>query len=356
MKVDLRTPPAHPVAEMVTFAQRCEEAGFSGVGINDAQMFYRDTYIVMAQILQNTQRLRVHPALTCPGPRHTSIVAASAKTVQEFGPDRFELWMGRGGAAPTMVGMPQLRVGQMRDAIVKIKAFMAGEWGVYQPVPGRADRVRMHHGGGKPVPIYITAGGGPLVTRLAGELCDGVLLSSPLNAEGLAQRRTWLAEGAARAGRDVSEVHQILQMHCVIRETRKQAVRGWSPHLLSILAGATAEEWLQKRGIDYDVTPLKPRFQEAYTKMQAMYADSRHIQDWEAAEKISDVIPYELQEAMGDTMAVLNDPDQVTKKIRELESLGMEHVYMYPAETFNLPEQELRAFQEVIGPALNSGK
>ena len=126
MKVDLRTPPAHPVAEMVTFAQRCEEAGFSGVGVNDAQMFYRDTYIVMAQILQNTQRLRVHPALTCPGPRHTSVVAASAKTVQEFGPDRFELWLGRGGAAPMMVGLPRLRVRQMREAIVKIKAFMAG--------------------------------------------------------------------------------------------------------------------------------------------------------------------------------------------------------------------------------------
>ena len=356
MQVDLRTPPAHPVAEMVKFAQRCEEAGFSGVGINDAQMFYRDTYVVMALILQNTERLRVHPALTCPGPRHTSIVAASAKTVQEFGPDRFELWLGRGGAAPTMVGIPQLRVSQMRDAIVKIKAFMAGEWGVYQPVPGRADRVRMHHGGGKPVPIYITAGGGPLVTRLAGELCDGVLLSSPLNAEGLAQRRTWLAEGAARAGRNLSKFHQILQMHCVVRETRKQAVRGWSPHLLSILAGPTAEEWLQKRNIDYDITSIKPRVQEAYVKMQAMYADARHIEDWEAAETLAEVIPYELQEAMGDTMAVLNDPDQVTRKIRELESLGMDHVYMYPAETFNLPEPELRAFQEVIGPALNSAR
>ncbi len=354
MQVDLRTPPAHPVAKMVKFAQRCEEAGFSGVGINDAQMFYRDGYIVMAQILQNTERLRVHPALTCPGPRHTSVIAASAKTVQEFGPDRLELWLGRGGAAPMMVGIPQLRVGEMRDAIVKIKAFMAGEWGVYRPIPGRANRVRMHHGGGKPVPIYITAGKGPLVSRLAGELCDGVLLSSPFTAEGLAQRRKWLAEGAARAGRDLSEIHQVLQVHCVIRDTRKQAVRSWSPHLVPILAGAGAEEWLQQRGIDYDITSLKPQVQEAYAKMHIMYADARHIEDWEAAETLSEVIPYELQEMMGDTMAVLNDPDQVTRKLKELESLDVHHVYFYPAETFALPEPELRAFQEVIGPALNS--
>ena len=355
MQVDLRTPPSQPVADVVKFAQKCEEAGFSGCGFNDAQMYFRDTYVVMSHVLQNTERLRVHPALTCPGPRHTSVVASSAKTVQEFGPDRFELWLGRGNAAPRMVGIPQLRVGEMRDAIVKIKAFMAGEWGVYEPIEGIADDVRMHHGGGTPVPIYISAAG-PMVTRLAGELCDGVMLSCPLTAEGLAQSRTWLAEGAARTGRDVSEVHQVLQMHCLVRDTRQQAIRAWSPRLLSILTRADAEDWLQERGIQYDIGPLKPKIQEAHAKLQTMYPDPHHIQDWEAGERLAEAIPYELQETMGDEMAVLGDPDQVTKRIKELQSLGVEHVYMYPMETFRFPEPERRAFQEVIGPALNSSR
>ncbi len=189
MKVDLRTPPSQPVSEVVKFAKKCEEAGFSGCGFNDAQMFFRDPFVVMSQVLQNTTTLRAHPALTCPGPRHTSVIAASAKTVQEFGPDRFELWLGRGNAAPRMVGLPQLRVGEMRDAIIKMRAFMAGEWDVYQPSEADSDKVRLHHGGGPAVPIYLAARG-PMVTRLAGELCDGALLTCPPTPEGIARARS----------------------------------------------------------------------------------------------------------------------------------------------------------------------
>jgi hypothetical protein len=49
---------------------------------------------------------------------------------------------------------------------------------------------------------------------------------------------------------------------------------------------------------------------------------------------------------------VLGDPDEVAKRILELETFGVYHVYMYPIETFQFPEPELRAFREVIGPAL----
>ena len=353
MKVDLRTPPSQPVSAVVKFAQRCEEAGFSGCGFNDAQMFFRDPFIVMSQVLQNTSKLRVHPALTCPGPRHTSVIASSAKTVQEFGPDRFELWLGRGNAAPRMVGLPQLRVGEMRDAIMKIRGFMAGDWDVYQPSGADSDRVRLHHGGGVPVPIYLAARG-PMVTKLAGELCDGALLTCPPTPEGISKARTWLAEGAARVGRQISEVHEVVEMRCLVRETRREAVRSWGPNLIPILARSTAEEWLHQRNIEYDISPFKVNIQEAFSKLQTMYADVQHVEDWEAAEALAEAIPYELREAMGDTMAVLGDPDQVVGRMKDLATIGVEHIYMYAVETFRFPEPERKAFQDVIGKALES--
>ena len=353
MKVDLRTPPSQPVSEVVKFAQRCEESGFSGCGFNDAQMFFRDPFIVMSQVLQNTSKLRVHPALTCPGPRHTSVIASSAKTVQEFGPDRFELWLGRGNAAPRMVGLPQLRVGEMRDAIIKIRAFMEGEWDVFQPSGADSNRVRLHHGGGVPVPIYLAARG-PMVTRLAGELCDGALLTCQPTPEGIGQARTWLAEGAARVGRPVSEVHEVVEMRCLVRETRRGAVRAWGPNLIPILARSTADDWLRQRGIEYDISPFKTKIQEAFSKLQTMYADVQHVEDWEAAEDLAEAIPYELREAMGDTMAVLGDPHQVVDRMKDLGTIGVEHIYMYAVETFRFPEPERQAFQDVIGKALGS--
>ena len=72
MKVDLRTPPSHTVAEVVTFAQKCEAAGFHGCGFNDSQLYFRDTFVVASHVLANTERLVVHPALTSLGTRHAA--------------------------------------------------------------------------------------------------------------------------------------------------------------------------------------------------------------------------------------------------------------------------------------------
>lgn len=193
-----------------------------------------------------------------------------------------------------------------------------------------------------------------MVTRLAGELCDGVLLTCQLNADGLAQSRKWLAEGASRTGRNVSEIHEVLQVHCLVRDTRQQAIRAWSPNAIRLLVRPDAEDWLQQQGIQYDIEPLKPKIKQAYATLQTMYPDPHHIQDWEEGERLAEVIPVELQEAMGDKMAVLGDPYQVANRIKELQKLDVNHVYMYPMETFRLPEPERRAFQEVIGPSLNS--
>ena len=356
MQVDIRVPPCEPVAKVVEFCQRCEDAGFSGVGFVDSQMYFRDTYVIMAQVLQATERLRVHPALTCPGVRHPSVVASAAKTVQEFGADRMELWLGRGGTAHRMVGVPRLRISEMRDAVVRIKALLNGESNVFEPVEGLAETgPRMYFSGGTPVPIYMAAGG-PLIGRLTGELCDGVLLFCHPNAESLAEARQWVADGANRAGRDPSDVQEWLQMRCVVRDTREEAVRAFSPNLPEFLAGDGAQEWLTKLGIEYDISTLKTKFQEAYAALRALYPEFIHIMDWDAAEKICQVIPYELQEALAEKLAVFGDPDQVVQQMKQLELLGCHRIFMQPVWTFSFPEPEVRAFKEVIGPAFNSSQ
>ena len=365
MQVDLRIPSSKPVAEIVDFARRCEDAGFSGLGFVDSHTFLRDVYVVMAQVLQNTERIRVRPAVTCPGPRHTSVIASVAKTVQELGPGRFELWLGRGGSDNFLIGLSGLRLAEIRKAIVEIKAFMAGEWDVYHPADSvqkygsetvtsaRAEHVRLYHGGGKPVPVFLTASG-PLNARLAGELCDGVLIHPAMaNGEQIGARRNSVGDGAALAGRQAAEVHEVLQMEGLVRETLREAVRAWSPRLVTPLAKPSGQEWLEQLGIDYDIAPIKANLQEAAAKLLTFYPDNNHMEDWHGAEKVAEVVPYELQEALVDKTAVAGDPDTVTRRMKELEDLGVDHIYLYPAESFSLPEHELQAFKEVIGPAFN---
>ena len=254
---------------------------------------------------------------------------------------------------------------EIRKAIVEIKGFMAGEWDVYQPadsvqkyssesgISARAEHVRLFHGGGEPIPVYLTAGG-PLNARLAGELCDGVLIHPAMvNGEEIGALRKWVGEGAAVAGRPASEVHEVLQMEGLVRDTHREAVRAWSPRLVTPLAKPSGQQWLEQLGIDYDIAPIKPKLQEAAAKLLSFYPDDNHMEDWQGAEKIAEVVPYELQAALVDKVAVAGDPDSVTKPMKELEDLGVDHICLYPAESFSLPEHELRAFKEVIGPAFN---
>ena len=204
MKVDLRTPPSHPVAEVVAFAQRCEEAGFHACGFNDSQLYFRDAFVVASHVLANTERLVVHPALTCPGPRHASVIASAAKTVQEFGPGRYELWLGRGDAAVSTTGQRAVTLSATRQAVGEIMRTMAGEWGVWGD-----SHVHLHHSDGPPIPVFL-GGRAPKVIGIAGELCDGVMLGVPPNAESIAEARGWLADGAAKAGRDPGAIETVL--------------------------------------------------------------------------------------------------------------------------------------------------
>ena len=348
MQVDLRTPPAHPVAEVVKFAQRCEEAGFSGCGFNDAQSYFRDNYVVTSHVLANTTRLRVHPAVTCLGPRHSSVIASAAKTVAEFGRDRFELWLGRGDAATRMTGLPTTPAKDMRRHITAIHRFMAGEWDVYPGVHSI-----LHHGGEPTVPIYL-ASRGPLSTRLAGELCEGILMAAPPNAEGIALHRKWLAEGAARAGRDVSEVHEVLQLSCTIRETMEEARRCWAPRLATMLAEDDAQEQARRLGFEEEIGGLRAQALKALEVIQSLYPDPGHAQDRETAIKASEFVPKDMLARFCETRGAIGDPDYVLARLKELQKLDVKHVYLFGIETFQLPEPERRAFQEVIGPGLAS--
>jgi 5,10-methylenetetrahydromethanopterin reductase len=365
VRVDLRVPPCGSVAATVDFCVRAERAGFSGVGFVDSQLYLRDAYVVMSHVLRATQTLRVHPALTCPGPRHVSVIASAAKTVQELGPDRFELWLGRGGSASRAVGLPQLRVGEMREAITRLRALLAGEPCDFEPSEGIAEpggerrpyfdegfAPKMYLGGGPPVPIYLAVGG-PLTGRLAGELCDGVLLCAGPSEEDIGEARRWVAEGAARAEREPRAIHEWYQMRCLVRDTREEAVRSWSPNLPAVLDSPRADEWLKKNHIDFELTDdLREAVRAVHRALRRLYPEEIHILDWEAAVRICQVIPYELQEAMADRMAVVGTPEEVRDRIRDLERLGCENLYLYPCWTFQYPEPELRAFEEVIGPSL----
>ena len=75
LRVDIRVPVGLPVLETASFIERCEAAGFSGVGIHDHQHSGRDVYLTLALAAERTTRLSLYPATSNPVTRHPAVLA-----------------------------------------------------------------------------------------------------------------------------------------------------------------------------------------------------------------------------------------------------------------------------------------
>src|SRR5437879_7080051 len=125
MQVSIRVPPFAPVPEVTEFTQRCEAAGFDGVGYIDSQMITRDVFVVLAHAAAGTRRLRLFPAVTNPLTRHVSVLASAARTLADLAPGRTELWLGRGYSSANLVGLPYATVAQLRQTVRDYRRLLA---------------------------------------------------------------------------------------------------------------------------------------------------------------------------------------------------------------------------------------
>jgi len=213
IKIDLRVPPCGPANEVADFVRQCEDAGFDGVGMLDSQLLERDIFVSMALAAQATEKIRISAAVLNPVTRHISVTASAAKTVAELAPGRIEFWIGRGFSSVQTIGVPPATVREMRRSVLDLKSILAGEEVSYNGAVSR-----MRHGNADMPPIYIAATG-PRITKVAGEVADGVLLQVGIHPKSVEGARQHLDEGARRAERDPKDLKIIL---CILTGLKRQ--------------------------------------------------------------------------------------------------------------------------------------
>ena len=336
MHISLRVPPFAPVPAVTAFTQRCEEAGFDGVGFVDSQMILRDAFVVLAQAAGATTRLKLMPAVTNPLTRHVSVLASAARTLDEIAPGRIEIWLGRGFSSLNLVGMPYATVQQLRETVLAYKRLLAGEWDVF---PG----AHTYLTAARPVPLYLTASG-PRALQLAGEVADGVMAWVGPSLDALVNARRLVAEGAARAGRDPATIDFIACVQAVLRDDPEEA-REWASPLAAarLIDGA----WLARHSIDARGLTTPPAIAN-------LYPDLSHAEDWGAARAASAFLPRDLRAQLCDALGFIGTAHDYLRHLKELEAAGFERVFLMTVGTNNFPEEEVRLFGEVVAPALHA--
>jgi 5,10-methylenetetrahydromethanopterin reductase len=322
----------YPLSELVALARLSETLGYEHLWYTDVR-FLRDCYVSLAAVAGATERIRLGPGVTDPYTRHPALTAASIATLDELSHGRALLGLGIGGYGFGQIGLEgRLPVAAMRETVDVIRRLLGGE-----EVTLEGKVVTLRNGRlefspvQKHVPIYFATHGAQ-VTRLAGQVADGVLLANILVPEALAGYLETVSEGMASAGRAADAVDVCLRFEVCLADDQAAAVQVMRRRVASRLMGQYPKwDYLQHLGIT-----LPPGFVEVASRK-----DKTRLSDAMAA------LPDEVLERT----VLVGRADRVADQVARMLRPEVRHVTIRP---HTVPGQSagavIRAFVEDVMP------
>jgi coenzyme F420-dependent glucose-6-phosphate dehydrogenase len=281
--------------ELVEFAVQAEQVGLDSVMISDHFQPWRHTgghapYSLswLAAVGERTERVLLGTSVMTPTFRYNPAVVAQAfGTLGCLYPGRVMLGIGTGEAlnevAVSRLEWPEFkeRFARMREAVALIRDLWAGERVTFDGDFYQTHNATVYDRPGKPVPIYVAAGG-PVVARYAGRAGDGFICTSGKGPELYRDKLIpAVDEGLVAAGRFGDSIDRMIEIKLSYDPDPSLALentRFWAPLAL------TAE---QKHGLS-DPTQME----EASDRLPIEQVASRWIVASDADSALAQIQPY----------------------------------------------------------------
>jgi G6PDH family F420-dependent oxidoreductase len=230
----------HPARDLVRFARRAEEAGFSFALISDHYHPWTDkqgnspyAWSVLGGIAQATNKLRIGTGVTCPTMRyHPAIIAQAAATVADMMPGRFFLGVGTGEALNEHIHgehwpPADVRLEMLLEAVEIIRDLWTGEEQTIYSNYYTVENARIYTLPENLPPIYMAAVGDTSI-QVAGQIADGLISTVP--REGMVERFD------TAGGKGKPHYGQVKVCFAEDEQTARQTVLEWWP--IAMLAGS----------------------------------------------------------------------------------------------------------------------
>ncbi len=306
--------------ELLDFAVEAERAGFDSVFVSDHFQPWRHTnghapnaIAWLAAVGQRTERVLLGTSVLTPTFRYNPAVVAQAfATLGCLTPGRVVLGVGTG---ESMNEVPVLdiewpdtkeRFARLKEAVELIGRLWREDFVTHEGTYYRTRNATVYDRPETPVPIYIAASG-PAAARLAGRVADGFICTSGKGME--LYRETLLpavAEGAAKAGRDLADLDLTIEMKVAFDTDRRRALEDTRIWAALALPGEV------KMGVE----------------------DPREM------ERLAAELPLE---KAASRWLVSDDPDEHVEQIRPYIELGFRHL------VFHAPGDDQRRFLRLYG-------
>jgi 5,10-methylenetetrahydromethanopterin reductase len=196
---------ARNIKESVERARLAEHLGFEAIFFADSHMNNVDCYQVLALCAVNTKKIRLGTAVTNMVYRDPTITANSFATLNEISDGRAILGMGTGDGPVYSLGRTATRLADFEQGLKIIRDLLHDRGFTVPKGKERASGAVMLKAGKRPLPIYVSAEG-PRTLRVAGRICDGVILGTGFDHRVLQWSKDRIAEGANEAGRTSADV------------------------------------------------------------------------------------------------------------------------------------------------------
>ncbi len=216
MKVDIEFNSAGhvPSPGILEAAQIAEEKGFGAVWKGESNS--RDPVVILSSIAARTRRIELGTAVYHIFARTPVTAGYLAATLNELSRGRFIL--GLGCANPALASWHGTHydkpVGRMREYIEIVRKVYAGAKMESQGNYFGSRGFKLSFPTEQPLRIFMAALG-PQMTRLAGQVADGVI-TNMANPEQVAAIAASARAGAAEAGRDPSALEVVVKVRCAV--------------------------------------------------------------------------------------------------------------------------------------------
>ena len=302
--------PGMGVEEFCDLATAVEDAGFDRLGVSDVAL-WPDTYQLQVLAARSTKKIMIGSMVTNPYTRNPAVHASALATLNDASNGRAFFGIGVGAGLEEIGINPVRPVSTLRETITVINSLLNGEETVFHGSTLNFNTSGLVTPCLGMVPVAIGTRS-PQVMRLAGEIADIALVGARnLSPSSVANYKQWLAEGADRAGRDVSEVKIAPRVTLCVSEDSKLAhssVKRYAAHYLEIV-GENGPQVEKAR---------KNQIFEALSRSRGWYFDHNRFDDPELESLVDDDLIREF--------AIVGTPQEVTEQLQQVLDLGFSQI------------------------------
>ncbi|HEY1370574.1 MAG TPA: TIGR03842 family LLM class F420-dependent oxidoreductase [Gaiellaceae bacterium] len=304
--------PDPPSTRLVELFQLAEQHGFEIGWTYDSHVLWQESIPLLALAADKTTKLKLGHCVTNPGTREPTVLASAYATLHDISNGRMVMGIGRGDSARRYIGQQPVKVAEFERRLAMIKEFMNGREVNWNDKELQLKWVRPEL---PDIPMHV-AGYGPKALAVAGRVGDGVVIQ--LADPAIIQ---WIMATARRAaeeaGRDPGALQCIVSAPSHISDdiaSAREQVR-WFPAMVS----NHVMDLIERYGAEGDVIP----------KELTDFVQARKFYDYNEHSRVGAAHGEFVTDEICDRFCVLGNAEQATAKLRELESIGVDHFNIY---------------------------